>query len=77
MEEKIICPECRSENVARILYGLPDFDAIQEGLENKTIVLGGCCMDLEDPDYYCNICKIISILLKEWIGLKNPEPNSG
>lgn len=52
------CPNCKSNNVARVRFGMPDFnDKLQEELDNGTIVLGGCSVSDSDPNYCCNDCK--------------------
>ena len=58
--KKIICPACKSENIATIMYGMPAFspELIKEiKIGSK---LGGCCVRDESPDYTCNDCG------KEW-----------
>lgn len=55
---KLNCPFCSSQNVAEILYGLPDFGSkkLQKELESGRIVLGGCVIDKNSPLYLCNDC---------------------
>ena len=54
------CPECGSENAAKIVYGLPPqgsmkkFDE-EEGKRNRKFTLGGCCV--EDEKWSCNDCE--------------------
>lgn len=48
--KKRICPKCKSENVLRILYGLPDETT------PSNVYLGGCCVTDEDPDWHCDSC---------------------
>lgn len=51
------CPKCGSNNVAEILYGLPDFsDEMLQALKDGKIVCGGCCISGNDPEYRCNKC---------------------
>jgi len=50
------CPSCKSEKVIRIVYGLPDADAIKKA-EEGLIALGGCCVDDDNPRWKCNACK--------------------
>ena len=45
-----------SKSVIRIVYGMPGFDLQQEELEGK-IMLGGCCVTDDDPDWHCKECK--------------------
>lgn len=52
------CPNCGSDNIAEILWGLPSFtDELQKELSEGKVVLGGCCVDFGDPKYECNDCK--------------------
>ncbi len=52
-----MCPNCGSDNIAEILWGLPSFtDELQEELAEGKIVLGGCCVSFDDPRYECNDC---------------------
>lgn len=56
-KKKIVCPNCGSEDVARIMYGLPLYDeALKNALEKGEICLGGCCIDPDSPAYHCNKC---------------------
>ena len=53
------CPECKSDEVADILFGLPDFtEELSNQLSAGYVVLGGC-MILEEfqPDFHCNNCE--------------------
>lgn len=50
------CPRCGSKKIARILYGMPDFNMIKEDLEAGKIVLGGCCVSDSDPSWQCVEC---------------------
>ena len=50
------CPKCNSPNIAEILWGYPDMDALKEGLDKKEIVLGGCIVSDHDPKWECNEC---------------------
>ena len=59
--KKIICPACKSENVATIMYGMPAFSPVlMNEIKTGTKKLGGCCVRDESPDYTCNDCG------KEW-----------
>ena len=52
-----ICPECGSNNVAKILYGYIAFDSeLEKDLEAGKIALGGCCVSGIDPKWECNKC---------------------
>lgn len=62
-----ICPKCGSSHTARIIYGRPDIDGINAA-ECKEVILGGCVVDIDSPDYGCFDCKY------EWIHISyNPE----
>ena len=51
------CPECSSSSIAKILWGYyEDVDSLDDALEKKEIVLGGCCVTDNDPKYECNDC---------------------
>ena len=39
----------------RIVYGMPDHEAFLLAEEGK-IKLGGCCVSISDPEYYCKAC---------------------
>lgn len=53
------CPECGSENIAKILYGFPEYSKkLRKQLNNKEIILGGCQVysDVENDRWHCNDC---------------------
>jgi len=51
------CPNCKKESIAEILWGYPaDMSVIDEKLERKEIVLGGCIVTDHDPKWECNDC---------------------
>jgi len=50
------CPKCQSENVAAIEFGLPSPEMI-EARERGEIVLGGCCVAEDDPEWHCKDCE--------------------
>jgi len=54
--KKRTCPECSSENVARIVFGYPGPEMMEES-ERGDIVLGGCCVDEDDPEWHCKDCE--------------------
>jgi len=65
------CPECGSDKIADILYGLPDFSVgLQNELESGRIALGGCCVTGNDPAWQCNSCNTLIYRIK--IDLTNP-----
>ena len=51
------CPSCYSPRIAKIVYGYPDYDdKMAEDISEERIVLGGCCVTEDDPDYKCVDC---------------------
>jgi hypothetical protein len=46
------CPECGSENVKKIAYGLPAPDVHWP----DDVVMGGCCITGNDPTRHCGEC---------------------
>jgi primosomal protein N' len=57
-DESIICPKCKSNSIAEIFYGLPNFtEELNKKIEDKKIVLGGCEISWDNPIYHCNDCK--------------------
>ena len=51
------CPKCDSSSVAEILWGYyTDVNSLEDALEKKEIVLGGCCVTDNDPKWECNEC---------------------
>lgn len=56
-KETIKCPQCGGSNVAEILWGLPVFnEELERKLDEGSIVLGGCCITGDDPEWRCNNC---------------------
>jgi ribosomal protein L37AE/L43A len=50
------CPECTSNKIAKILYGMPDYEIIKDKLKSGKIVLGGCVMEVGAPVWQCTNC---------------------
>ena len=51
------CPNCGKSWVAEIFWGYPaNMDSMEESLEKKEIVLGGCYVTDHDPKWECNEC---------------------
>jgi len=50
------CPECGKSWIAEICWGYLDVEVIEEKLEKKEIVLGGCYVTNHDPKWECNNC---------------------
>ena len=54
------CPNCNSPRIAKILYGYPALDDnLDRAVEECKIVLGGCCVTDNDPDYQCVECQAL------------------
>jgi len=53
------CPSCGSKKVAEILWGYPDFSSkLEKKLKEGRIVLGGCIVSGNDPEWQCVDCKV-------------------
>lgn len=53
------CPRCGSSSVAWIQYGEPILTReLERGLASGRIVLGGCCITDNDPEWHCNVCEL-------------------
>ncbi len=53
------CPECKSNRIASILYGMPAYtDQLEEDLRLGKVILGGCEVTLNDPKWQCADCGI-------------------
>lgn len=51
------CPECGSGSVAAILWGMPAYsEQLERDLDEGLVVLGGCCITCDDPEWHCNDC---------------------
>ncbi|MQG59666.1 MAG: hypothetical protein FI709_17350 [SAR202 cluster bacterium] len=51
------CPSCGAPRVAAILYGLPALDEqLKRELDADHLVLGGCCVLNEMPQWRCGKC---------------------
>jgi hypothetical protein len=52
-----LCPACGADQAAKIVYGLVvDFNTLQPEFEAGRIVLGGCCISGDDPEWQCQAC---------------------
>jgi hypothetical protein len=49
------CPSYGSPNVARILYGMPSYEAFLDSKAGK-IFLEGCVISVIDPKWGCTKC---------------------
>ena len=57
-KKTLICPKCKSKNIARYQYGMPVMDPdMERNLDKGKIVRGGCCVTENDPDRNCNNCE--------------------
>ena len=57
------CPSCLSEDIDRIVYGLP----LQPPSPDEHIRLGGCTIWAGQPDFHCNACG------NEWADDDSPD----
>lgn len=52
----LICPKCKSDSVAKILYGFIEPDSItKEKVRKREIILGGCVS--KPVNCHCNNCQ--------------------
>lgn len=53
----VICPKCRSERTAPVMYGYPTYEALELS-EQEKLILGGCKRidGMPEPDYGCLDC---------------------
>lgn len=50
-----ICPKCASSNIAEIVYGYVVINEyVRRELNQRRMVLGGCCTSENDPKWECN-----------------------
>jgi hypothetical protein len=49
------CPRCSSDEVLRVVYGLPSEEMIEESIAGR-VLLGGCAVWPEAPDWQCVVC---------------------
>jgi len=49
MKSPVICPNCQTDQVKEIIYGLPDI----ENFDFEKYEVGGCCVTQDDPRYLC------------------------
>lgn len=53
----LFCPKCSSDQIMKIIYGLPPITkALQKKLDNHTVTLGGCMIGEESPRWACAMC---------------------
>lgn len=53
--KEVVCPKCKSEKVAPIIYGMPTYETFKRAEEGE-FYLGGCVIMLYQPDYKCHDC---------------------
>ena len=54
----VSCPKCNSNKVAKLFYGMPAMDQqLRKDIEDKKIVLRGCFVSDDNPEFLCNECK--------------------
>lgn len=54
MSESPLCQKCRAPMLP-ILFGMPTHEAF-EASERGEVILGGCCVTGNDPDWQCPTC---------------------
>ena len=54
--KKRACPECGSEDVVPIVYGMPGPE-LREQSDRGEVALGGCCVSDDDPTHLCRACE--------------------
>ena len=55
-KQKPKCPSCQSEDVVPIEFGFPSPEMV-EAAGRGEIKLGGCCVEVDDPEWHCNDCE--------------------
>ena len=50
------CPKC-GERLIEIVYGRPDPELF-EASERGEVILGGCLINGDDPEYRCKKCRL-------------------
>ena len=65
IDEPENCPRCQSAQVVPIVYGLPDPELVSlEDVESGKVILGGCMVSGDEPEWLCRSCGL------EWGSLK-------
>ncbi len=57
MNKPTKCPNCKSNKIKPIVYGLMRKRSFWEYLFPKTYIAGGCCVDEDSPTWFCARCK--------------------
>lgn len=56
-EWELKCPNCEKTWIAEIFWGYPAINQdVEDALEKKEIVFGGCIISENDPKWECNNC---------------------
>ena len=50
------CPKCDSDKVVQIVFGYPS-DELFESADRGEVSLGGCCVEVDDPEWHCDDCE--------------------
>lgn len=56
MRERLLCPKCERGRLRPIIYGLVQDGELREKADRGEIVLGGCQVAEESPDWECSEC---------------------
>ena len=69
------CPECGSNRIADILYGLPHYGYpdLRRDLDEGRIVLGGCLVESGQPRWFCMSCRVPLGTSPEWRAPLSPK----
>ena len=54
-----VCPKCKSKDITVTIYGLiseSGMKDLEKELENGKVRLGGCCIDENSKQFWCNNC---------------------
>ena len=55
MQAPAKCPQCSSDEVLPILYGMPTDEAVERSRRGE-VALGGCMVFPDAPEYTCKNC---------------------
>lgn len=50
------CPRCLSTKVIKFVYGFPGVKLFELHEQGK-VKIGGCCLEPDNPDFYCKDCE--------------------
>jgi len=68
------CPNCKSKRIASIEYGMPGMTPeLEQRIAEGKLVLGGCCITMDDPQWQCVDCDTQIYRDFEIPELKNPR----